>query len=324
MSSIPAAKKAACKHDGLMMVRRLFSGLAVLAVIGFGVYWWLTAAVASGQPLTTYTPDLNNGLVVFNAGGCASCHAVPNQSDRMNLGGGLAIPSPFGTFYAPNISSDPRDGIGGWTEAQFVTAVTKGVSPGGQHYFPAFPYTSYTHARIVDIRDLFAYLKTLAPVSGKVRDHDLPFPFNIRRNVGIWKILFFDDKPFAPDTKHSPEWNRGAYLVNGLGHCAECHSPRNFLGGIVAAQRFAGGPNPEGEGWVPNITQKGLSDWSAKDIDYFLQSGQTPDGDSAGGSMVRVIKNTSELPKTDQTAMADYVKSLPAIEGPPKPRKAEK
>ena len=307
-----------------MMVRRILPGLAVLAMIGFGVYWWLTGPTASMQSLTAYTPNLANGQVVFNAGGCASCHAVPKQPDRVKLGGGLAIPSPFGTFYAPNISPDPHDGIGGWTEAQFVTAVTKGVSPGGQHYFPAFPYTSYAHARIVDIRDLFAYLKTLVPVSGKVRDHDLPFPFSIRRNVGIWKILFFDDKPFMPDTNHSPEWNRGAYLVNSLGHCAECHSPRNFLGGIVAAQRFAGGPNPEGEGWVPNITQKGLGDWSAKDIDYFLQSGQTPDGDSAGGSMVRVIKNTSELPKTDQTAMAEYVKSLPAIEAPPRPKKTAK
>ena len=157
-----------------------------------------------------------------------------------------------------------------------------------------------------------------------MRDHDVPFPFDIRRNVGIWKLLFFDNRPFAPDMSHSPQWNRGAYLVNGLGHCAECHSPRNFLGGIVAAQRFAGGPNPEGEGWVPNITQKGIGDWSVKDIDYFLKTGQTPDGDSAGGSMVRVIKNTSQLPESDQAAMADYVKSLPPVEGPPRPKKPEK
>ena len=308
-----------------MMRRRIFLGAGIAAAIGLGVYWVLTVPPAMpAQSLVSYTPNLANGLVVFNAGGCASCHAVPDQPDRSKLGGGLAIPSPFGTFYAPNISPDEKDGIGRWTEAEFIAAVTKGVSPRGQHYFPAFPYTSYAHARIVDIRDLFAYLKTLAPVSGKVRDHALPFPFNIRRNVGIWKLLFFDDRPFAPDTGRSPQWNRGAYLVNGLGHCAECHSPRNFLGGIISAQRFAGGPNPEGEGWVPNITQKGLSDWSVKDIDYFLKTGQTPDGDSAGGSMVRVIKNTSQLPETDQAAMADYVKSLPAVEGPPKPKKAEK
>jgi mono/diheme cytochrome c family protein len=308
-----------------MMRRRIFLVAGIIAAIGVGIYWYLTVpAVIPSQSLTSYTPNLANGLVVFNAGGCASCHAVPDQPDRLRLGGGLAIPSPFGTFYAPNISPDETDGIGRWTEAQFVTAVTRGVSPSGQHYFPAFPYTSYAHARVVDIRDLFAYLKTLAPVPGKVRDHDLPFPFNIRRNVGIWKWLFFDGQPFAPDMSHSAQWNRGAYLVNGLGHCAECHSPRNFLGGIISAQRFAGGPNPEGEGWVPNITQKGVGDWSVKDIDYFLQTGQTPDGDSAGGSMVRVIKNTSQLPETDQAAMADYVKSLPPVEGPPRPKKPEK
>ena len=157
-----------------------------------------------------------------------------------------------------------------------------------------------------------------------MRDHDLPFPFNIRRTVGMWKLLFLDGKPFVADTAHSAAWNRGAYLVNGLGHCAECHSPRNPLGGIVAAQRFAGGPNPEGEGFVPNITQKRLGDWSAKDIDYFLETGETPDGDTAGGSMVRVIKNTSQLPAADRAAMAEYVKSLPPVEGPPRPKKAEK
>jgi mono/diheme cytochrome c family protein len=132
-----------------------------------------------------------------------------------------------------------------------------------------------------------------------------------------------DGKAFHPDAGHSPQWNRGAYLVNSFGHCAECHSPRNFLGGIVAAQRFAGGPNPEGEGWVPNITERGLSDWSAKDIGYFLETGQTPDADSAGGSMVRVIKNTSQLTAEDRAAIADYIKSLPPVDGPPRPKKKE-
>jgi mono/diheme cytochrome c family protein len=271
-----------------------------------------------------HAPNLANGLTAFNAGGCSSCHAVPSQPDRLRLGGGLAIPSPFGTFYAPNISPDPVDGIGRWTEADFVSAVTRGISPTGFHYFPAFPYTSYQHAKVEDVRDLFAYLKTLEPVPGKVRDHDVPFPFNVRRNIGIWKLMFRDGKPFMPDAARSPQWNRGAYLVNSLGHCAECHSPRNFLGGIITAQRFAGGPNPEGEGWVPNITQKGLSEWSEKDIAYFLETGQTPDGDSAGGAMVRVIKNTSQLTPEDRAAIAEYIKSLPPVDGPPRPKKAAK
>ena len=307
------------------MLRRVFLSSALAGAAAFGIYWWLTATPAlSGVTEPAYAADLANGLTTFNAGGCSSCHAVPGQPDRLKLGGGLAIPSPFGTFYAPNISPDPVDGIGRWSEAGFVRAVTQGISPGGVHYFPAFPYTSYQHAKVQDIRDLFAYLKTLPPVSGKVRDHDVPFPFNIRRNIGIWKWLFMDGAPFKPNEARSAQWNRGAYLVNSLGHCAECHSPRNFLGGIIAAQRFAGGPNPEGEGWVPNITQKGLGDWSEKEIAYFLQTGEFPDGDSAGGSMARVIKNTSQLSPQDRAAIAEYLKSLPPVEGPPRPKQAAK
>src|SRR3978361_1022864 len=254
------------------MPRRVFLGLAVAAVIGFATFWWLTIpSLVPANALPAYKPQPDNGLAVFNAGGCSSCHAVPAQPDRLKLGGGLAINSPFGTFYVANISADPIDGIGRWTEAEFVNAVIKGAAPSGAHYFPAFPYTSYQHAKIEDVRDLFAYVKTLAPVTGRAPDHAVPFPFNIRRNIGIWKLLFMDGKPFTPDAGQSPQWNRGAYLVNSLGHCAECHSPRNFLGGIIAGKRFAGGPNPEGEGWVPNITQKGLGEWSVRDIAYLLE-----------------------------------------------------
>jgi mono/diheme cytochrome c family protein len=307
------------------MLRRIFLAALFAGAAALGLYWWLTApSLALAVTAPAYTPNLSNGETIFNIGGCASCHAVPGQPDRTRLGGGLAIRSPFGTFYAPNISPDPADGIGRWREADFVNAVTKGISPAGTHYFPAFPYTSYTHAKVDDVRDLFAYLKTLPAVAGKVRDHDVPFPFNIRRNVGIWKLLFMDDKPFVPDPARPASWNRGAYLVNSFGHCAECHSPRNFLGGIISAQRFAGGPDPEGEGFVPNITQKGLGDWSEKDIAYFLATGQTPDGDSAGGSMVPVIKNVSLLDESDQNAIADYIKSLPPVDGPPKPKKKAK
>jgi mono/diheme cytochrome c family protein len=307
------------------MLRRISLAAALAGAAAFGLYWWLTAApMTSAVTMPAHTANLANGLTIFNAGGCSSCHAVPGQPDRTKLGGGVAIPSPFGTFYAPNISPDPTDGIGRWSEAEFVGAVTRGISPNGYHYFPAFPYTSYARAKVEDVRDLFAYLQTLAPVSGKVRDHDVSFPFDIRRNVGIWKWLFMDGKPLMPDPARSAQWNRGAYLVNGLGHCAECHSPRNFLGGIIAARRFAGGPDPEGEGWVPNITQKGLGDWSEKDIAYFLETGDTPDGDSAGGSMVRVIRNTSQLSPEDRAGIAEYLKSLPPVDGPPRPKKAAK
>lgn len=306
------------------MLRRTISVALLAALAAAGVYWWLSApVVAAAGTAADRVPDLANGEVMFNAGGCASCHAVPDQPDRVRLGGGVAIKSPFGTFYAPNISSDPSYGIGKWSDAEFVNAVMHGVSPDGQHYFPAFPYTSYQHARREDVLDLFAYLKTLPAVAGKVRDHDMRFPFNIRRNVGIWKFLFMDGKPFVADSAKSPQFNRGAYLVNSFGHCAECHSPRNALGGIIAGKHFAGGPNPEGEGWVPNITQKGLGEWSAKDIAYFLKTGELPDGDSVGGAMTRVIKNTSQLSDDDLAAMADYVKSLPPVDGPPRPKRKE-
>src|SRR6266849_9184774 len=307
------------------MLRRILLGAVLAGGAAFGVFWWLTAApIALAITAPFHTPNLANGLTTFNAGGCSSCHAVPGQPDRLRLGGGLAIPSPFGTFYAPNISPDPADGIGRWTEAEFVGAVTKGVSPAGFHYFPAFPYTSYLHARVEDVRDLFAYLKTLPAVSGKVRGHDVPFPFNVRRALGGWKWLFLDGEPFRPDPSKSQAWNRGAYLINGQGHCAECHSPRNALGGIKSGQRFAGGPDPEGgDGWVPNITQKGLGSWSEKEIAYLLETGDTPDGDSVGGLMTKVVRNTSQLSAEDRAAMATYLKSLPPVEGPRPPPKKE-
>src|SRR5258708_86934 len=161
------------------MLRRILLAAVVAAAVGIATFWWLTTPAAVPSNLfPAHTPNLANGLTAFNAGGCSSCHAVPGQPDRLRLGGGLAIPSPFGTFYAPNISPDPADGIGQWTEAEFVGAVTKGDSPTGFHYFPAFSYSSYAHARVEDVRDLFAYLKTLPPVSGKVRDHAVPFPFD--------------------------------------------------------------------------------------------------------------------------------------------------
>lgn len=302
------------------MIKRLILSLMVLGIVAFAVFWWLTIpATIPASAMPSRAPDVTNGKAVFNAGGCASCHATPGQNDRLRLGGGLAMPSPFGTFYVPNISPDEADGIGRWRDVDMATALLRGTSPEGQHYYPAFPYGSYHLVRLEDVQDLTAYLKTLSPVAGKVSAHDLPFPFSIRRTIGIWKLLFLDKRPFAPDAAQSAEWNRGAYLVNGLGHCAECHSPRNLLGGIKASQRFAGGPDPEGKGFVPNITQKRLGDWSVSDISYFLESGQTPDGDTTGGGMVSVIRNISQLSPEDRKAMAIYIKSLPPVEGPPRP-----
>jgi mono/diheme cytochrome c family protein len=303
------------------MLRKLVILVVIFTVIAAAAFWLITMpASVSASALAPYTPNLENGKTMFYAGGCASCHATPDQEDKTRLGGGRALKSPFGTFYAPNISPDRDDGIGSWSEANFVTAMWKGTSPTGEHYYPAFPYTSYQRMRLEDVRDLFAYLKTLPPVQGKVRDHDLPSHFAIRRLLGGWKFLFLDGDRFKPDPSKSAQWNRGAYLVNGPGHCAECHSPRNFLGAIVESQRFAGGSDPEGgDGWVANITQAGIGDYSERDIERILESGDMPDGDSVGGAMTAVVDNTSMLPAGDRAAIASYVKSLPPVEGRKRP-----
>ncbi len=306
----------------------LIAALGIIAALA--VFWILTLpAVVPAAALAPYSANVANGKIMFDIGGCASCHAVPNKVpekvDRTRLGGGLALKSPFGTFYAPNISSDPKDGIGNWSEANFVTALWKGTSERDTNLYPAFPYTSYQHMRLDDVRDLFAYLKTLPAVPGRARHHELAFPFNDRRLLGGWKLLFLHGGPFVSDPAQSAQWNRGAYLVNGPGHCAECHSPRNVLGGIIESQRFAGGPAVEGDGWVPNITPAGLRQgdnvWSEKDIASFLGDGMSPSGDFAGGGMAEVIRNTSLLPAEDRAAIAAYIASLPPVQGPPRPPK---
>jgi mono/diheme cytochrome c family protein len=306
---------------------------AGILVAALAVVWLLTLpATVPASALPAYTPNVDNGRTMFNAGGCASCHATPagdpDKVDRTRLGGGLALKSPFGTFYVPNISPDPSDGIGEWSEANFVTALWKGTSPWGKNLFPAVPCTSYQNMALADMRDLFAYLKTLSPVTGRTRRHDLMFPFNLRRLVGVWKLLFLHDGTFAPDPSQSAQWSRGAYLVNGPGHCAECHSPRNFLGAIVESQRFAGGPSPDGKSFVPNITPVGLQHWSKdniawsqSDIATFLESGMDPSGDYAGDVMAEVIRNISLLDTADRAAIAAYIVSLPPRQGPKPPPK---
>jgi mono/diheme cytochrome c family protein len=165
---------------------------------------------------------------------------------------------------------------------------------------------------VADVRDLFAFLRTLPPVAGRVRDHDLPFPFNIRRAVGLWKFAFLHASDVVrSDPSKSARWHRGAYLTNAVAHCAECHSPRNALGAIIESRRFAGGPAPDGQGGTPNITQKRLKSWSVEDIAFMLEDGQTPDSDQVGGSMTEVVRNTAQLSKDDRLAIGEYIKSLP-------------
>ena len=305
------------------MVRKLLVVAAVVVIVGLAAFWVLTVpAAVPASALSPRTADVENGKTMFLIGGCSSCHATPNQDDRTRLGGGLALKSPFGTFYVPNISPDADHGLGRWSEADFVTAMLKGTSPDGQHLYPAFPYTSYQRMRVDDVRDLFGYLKTLPAAPDASKPHELSFPFNVRRTLGVWKFLFLDGEPFRADPDHDAAWNRGAYLVNGPGHCAECHSPRNFLGGIVGSQRFAGGAAVDGSGdFVPNITQKALGDWTKKQFIDLVTTGETPDGDSVGGEMAKVVRGTGQLAIGDREAIAGYLKSLPPVEGPKPPSK---
>jgi mono/diheme cytochrome c family protein len=290
----------------------------VLAVAGAGAFYALMIPrPAVTGPLPARTPDLANGETMFDIGGCASCHATPKQKDQRRLGGGLALATPFGTFKVPNISPDDKNGIGALPEEAFVNAVLRGIGRDGEHLYPAFPYTSYQRMTLDDVRDLFAFLRTLPAEARPSEPHQLPFPFNVRRGLGLWKLLYLDGNPFAPDPSRSAALNRGAYLVEGPGHCAECHSPRDVIGGIDPERRFAGGPDPEGKGWVPNITPHadGIASYSDKDIAYLLETGTTPEFDSVGSTMALVVEGTAKLKAEDRSAIAAYIKSLPPRPG---------
>lgn len=303
---------------------RILLILAFISGAGFFTLtsqWAFERLKADGQTLTSAPRNLENGKTLFAVGGCASCHMTPGQPARDVLGGGLALKTAFGTFYPPNISTDPENGLGKWSEADFIRALREGISPQGAHYYPAFPYTSYSRMTPDEVADLFAYIKTLPAASGKAPPHDLAFPFNIRRTLGVWKMLFMSNPTKTAEAAQTASWERGRHLVEGPGHCAECHSPRNLLGGIIASQRFAGGPDAEMKGWVPNITPagEGVSDWTADDFAELLKTGFTPTFDAVGGSMADVVKNTAQLSDADRAAMAEYLKSLPPTIGPAKP-----
>ena len=288
--------------------------LGALAIVGAAIAWFITApeTIDAGE-LAGLEPDLARGETVFNAGGCASCHAAPEAigDDKLLLGGGRQFPSDFGTFVAPNISADATHGIGGWSTVDLANALLHGTGPGGQHYYPAFPYNAYNKMELGDVVSLHAYLGTLPAVATPNQDHDVGFPFNIRRSLGGWKFLFASDDWIVTGDL-TPEQERGRYLVEALGHCGECHTPRNALGGLKRDEWLSGAPNPSGRGRIPNITPAGL-DWSAADIAEYLKSGFTPDFDTAGGHMADVIENTAKLEQADRDAIVAYLKIVPAV-----------
>ena len=276
----------------------------------------LTAA-APGPAAAQSAQDasLERGAYIFHAAGCLACHTAV-ESGGAPLAGGRPLATPFGTFYAPNITPDRTHGIGAWSDEDFIRALRKGVAPDGRHYYPSFPYTSYTGMSERDMRDLKAYLFSQAPVARPNTPHDLGFPFGFRPLLWPWKLLFFSEGRRVEDPARDAPWNRGAYLVEHLGHCGECHTPRNALGALQHDRAMAGNPSgPEGKK-VPNITPQkdgGIGDWSESDLTYFLKIGFLPDGDFAGGAMTEVIENsTSRLSDEDRGAIARYLFSLPS------------
>lgn len=303
-------------------MRRAVLAILALVVLAGGAFLWLTqpGRLAASDIAAEGSGDAGRGERLFWAGGCVSCHAAAKSEGeaQLRLAGGAPLVTDFGTFHAPNISPDPTDGIGAWTLADFANAMQRGVAPNGAPLYPAFPYTSYARMTKEDVADLFAYLKTLPPVSGAAPANELSFPFNIRRGVGIWQLAFLDPAPVvALPADASEEVRRGQYLVEGPGHCGECHTPRLYggLGGLDKAKWLSGAPAAEGAGNVPDITpsDRGIGDWSQSDIAYYLETGFTPDFDSVGGAMVEVQKNMAKLPAEDREAIAGYLKALPAL-----------
>jgi mono/diheme cytochrome c family protein len=303
-----------------MRVFRLSVFLIAVAVL---VAWWITAPSAlSEADLPNHAPDAVAGERIFWASGCGSCHASPvdgkraKDAQRLILGGGLEIETPFGVFRAPNISTHRDDGIGDWPMIDFVNAMQRGVSPDGEHYYPAFPYTSYARMAPEDVMDLKAYLDTLPSVAGRVADHTLKFPWSVRRGVGAWKRRYLSPGYIVEVDSADLVAARGRELVEGAGHCGECHTPRDRFGGQVTGRWLAGAPNPEGKGQIPNITSAGknTAGWSVSDLSYYFESGFTPDFDTVGGSMVAVQENLAMLTKADREAIAAYLKSIPALE----------
>ena len=261
--------------------------------------------------------DAKRGLYISQAAGCLGCHTEANEGAQP-YAGGRALKTPFGTFFGPNITPHPQAGIGRWSEQDFIRAMRQGRRPDGAHYFPAFPYPSFTRIQDQDLRDLWAYLRSLPQSSRANQAHDLRFPFGWRWLVWFWKLLFFNPGPLAADPAKSTAINRGSYLVNALGHCGECHTPRNFLGGPKRSRYLAGAELAEGGG-SSNLTPTRLKSKSDAEVKDFLTTGMTPEGDVAAESMGEVVRNTtSQLTPADLDALVAYLRSLPPLPDEPK------
>lgn len=285
--------------------------------------WFLAGLLMAGSVMAVpalSAGDAGRGEYLFHAAGCKGCHTRDVEA-TVPLAGGRALETPFGTFRSPNITPDPEQGIGRWSQADFVTAMREGRAPDGSPYYPVFPYTSYAGMNDRDLADLWAYLKTVPASDRKNAGHDLEFPVSVRSLMGVWQWMYFDTQPFRPDPARDARWNRGAYLVRHVAHCGECHTPRTTMGARNVHRELAGarlGPDES----APNITphpDDGIGDWDRSDIAFYLEIGFDPDGDSAGGRMAEVIReSTGRMTPADREAIAIYLESLP-----PRPAEVE-
>lgn len=291
----------------------MINRIVYAATIGVCLGLTHSAAIADAAPAAL----VEQGRYLATAGNCMSCHT---SEGGQSFAGGVAFETPFGRMYSTNITPDATTGIGGWTQEDFARALREGVRPDGQHLYPAFPYTSFTRTSDADVAALFAYLKTLTPVTSAAPQNELSFPFNQRWLLGAWKAMFFEAGRFTPDKAQSAQWNRGAYLVQGLGHCGACHTPRNFLGAEDQARALSGAvykDKIDGKllDWSASdltAAAHGLGKWSVDEIAAYLKLGFSDRAGVFGGMNEVIVNSTSHLSPQDTSAIATYLKSLPA------------
>jgi mono/diheme cytochrome c family protein len=280
-----------------------------LVVVGFVVYAWQSTSPPVDPPAAeSFGADsIQRGAQLAALGDCATCHTAPGGD---TFAGGRPVPTPFGTIYSTNITPDPSTGIGHWSQAAFQRALRDGVDREGAHLYPAFPYDHFTLLKDADSAALYAFMMTRQPVQARTPDNHLPFPLNVRFILAGWKLLFFHKGPYENDAAHDEQWNRGAYLANGIGHCGACHTPRNSFGAEIRTQHFGGG---EAEGWhayAINSSSQSREAWNANALNMFLRKGWNDQHGDAHGPMAPVCQNLASVPDADVRAIADYVASV--------------
>jgi mono/diheme cytochrome c family protein len=293
------------------MARRILLAVLVLLLVGaaaFAAYAWRAPIDPVAPPSSTSfnTASIVRGASLAAIGGCVSCHTAPGGPP---YAGGLPLETPFGTIYGTNITPDPDTGIGRWSQAAFVRAMREGVDREGRHLYPAFPYDHFTRVAEDDLHAIYAFLMTREPVHAPTPENDLPFPLNIRTLIAGWKLLYFDRQGFRPDPAQTAEWNRGAYLAEGLGHCSSCHTPRNFLGAQKTRLHFAGGLI---EGWrapALDASSRAPVPWTVEALQTYLRDGVSEVHEVSAGPMTRVVHNLGEAPEAEVHAIATYVVS---------------